>query len=151
MKNLYKLKPIGIVHSSLKTKEEAIKSKTDENIGEIEIFKEYGEGLNDIDGFSHIVVIFWMHKSSFRSLKVRPIFYPNKLRGVFATKHPDRPNPIGITVVELLKRKRNILKVKGIDMVDGTPVLDIKPYTKSYQKVPTKFGWFPKKGITNNG
>ncbi len=151
MKNLYKVKAIGIIHSNLKTREEAIKSKADENIGEIEILKEYENGLNDIDGFSHIVVVFWMHKFSFRSLRVRPIYHPNKLRGVFATKHPDRPNPIGITVVELLKRKKNILKVKGIDMINGTPVLDIKPYTKSYQKVPTKLGWLPKKNNTISG
>lgn len=141
MKKFYKVKPIGIVHFKLKTREELINSKIDENIGEIEIFKEYKKGLCDIDGFSHIAVIFWMHKSSFQSLKVRPIFHPDKLRGVFATRHPDRPNPIGLTIVELLERKGNILKVKGVDMIDGTMVVDIKPYTKSCQKVATKFGW----------
>jgi len=141
MNNSYKVKPIGIVHSSFKTRKEVIDSTIDENVGEIEIFKEYEDGLSDLGGFSHIVVIFWMHKSSFRSLKVQPIYHPEKLRGVFATRHPDRPNPLGITVVELLERKGNILKVKGVDMINGTPILDIKPYTKSSQKVPTKFGW----------
>ncbi len=141
MNNSYKVKPIGIVHSSFKTGKEVINSKTNENVGEIEIFKEYEDGLSDLGGFSHIVVIFWMHKSSFRSLKVQPIYHPEKLRGVFATRHPDRPNPLGITIVELLERKGNILKVKGVDMIDGTPILDIKPYTKRDQKVPAEFGW----------
>jgi len=63
------------------------------------------------------------------------------LHGVFATKHPDRPNPLGLTIVELSERKGNRLKVKGIDMIEGTPVLDIKPYTLSYAKIPTSFGW----------
>lgn len=141
MNNSYKVKPIGIVHSSFKTGKEVINSKTNENVGEIEIFKEYEDGLSDLGGFSHIVVIFWMHKSSFRSLKVQPIYHPEKLRGVFATRHPDRPNPLGITIVELLERKGNILKVKGVDMIDGTPILDVKPYTKRDQKVPAEFGW----------
>lgn len=141
MNEFYRIKPIGIIRSSLKTREEVIDSEIDENMGEIEIFEEYEEGLSDLDGFSHIVIVFWMHISSFESLKVRPIYHPEKLRGVFATMHPDRPNPIGLTIVELLERRRNLLRVKGIDMVDGTPILDIKPYTKSYRKVPTKFGW----------
>ena len=141
MNNSYKVKPIGIVHSSFKTGKEVINSTIDENVGEIEIFKEYEDGLSDLGGFSYIVVIFWMHKSSFQSLKVQPIYHPEKLRGVFATRHPDRPNPLGITIVELLERIGNILKIKGVDMIDGTPILDIKPYTKSSQKAPTKFGW----------
>jgi tRNA-Thr(GGU) m(6)t(6)A37 methyltransferase TsaA len=97
--------------------------------------------LSDIKDFSHIVVIFWMHRATFDSLKVRPIYHPEKLRGVFATRHPDRPNPIGITVAELLAVRGNKLKVKGIDILDGTPVLDIKPYTKYYSTEPYKCGW----------
>ena len=83
-----------------------------------------------------------MHQSSLQSLKVLPIYYPKKKRGIFATRHPDRPNPIGMTIVELLKLEGNILQVKGIDMIDSTPVLDIKPCIKDHQKVPTKRGWF---------
>lgn len=132
----YKVKPIGIVHSTFKTREEDIYSTLDENIGEIEIFKEYAEGLSDVEGCSHIIVIFWLHKSNFTSLKVRPLHHPEKLRGVFATRSPDRPNPLGMTVVELIEHKGNVLRVKGIDMLDGTPVLDIKPYTK-HEKIDT--------------
>ena len=145
MSVFYKVKPIGVCHSGLKTREEVIDSNTDENIGEIEIYKDYEDGLSDLEGFSHILVIFWMHKASFKSLKVRPLYHPEKLRGVFATRHPDRPNPIGITVVELLERKGNLLKVKGIDMIDGTPVLDIKPVTRRSQRVATRFGWLADK------
>jgi tRNA-Thr(GGU) m(6)t(6)A37 methyltransferase TsaA len=141
MKTIFRLNPIGTVHSKLKTRNDATSSKIDENIGEIEIYKKYENGLTDIEGFSHIVVIFWMHQSSFKSLRVRPIHFPNEIHGVFATKHPDRPNPLGLTVVELSGRKKNVLRVNGIDMIDGTPVLDIKPYTLSHVKIPTKFGW----------
>ena len=78
MKKFYKLKPIGIIHSSLKTREEVINSKIDENVGELEIFKEYEDGLSDLEGFSHIIVIFWMHEASCSSLKVQPIYFPEK-------------------------------------------------------------------------
>lgn len=146
MKKLYKVRPIGVIHSSLRIEEEVIHSKMDENVGQIEIFKEYEEGLKDIDGFSHIIVIFWMHTSSFKSLLVRPIYHPERLRGVFATRHPERPNPIGLTVVKLLKRNKNILTVKGVDIIDGTPVLDIKPYTERDKKDCAKSGWIEEAG-----
>jgi formylmethanofuran dehydrogenase subunit E len=116
-------------------------SNKDENVAEIEIFAEYAGGLDDIEGFSHIILLCWMHKATFRSLKVTPLYHPEKDRGVFATRHPNRPNPIAITTLELLERKGGILKVKGIDMLDGTPVLDIKPYTRRNGKPGAKFGW----------
>lgn len=141
MPDSYSIKAIGIVHSRFNTREEVINSTADNRIGEIEIFKEYEVGLSDLEGFSHIIVIFWMHKSHFRSLKVRPLYHPEKLRGIFATRHPDRPNPVGFTVVELLKRRGRTLRVKGIDMLDGTPVIDVKPYTRGDQVCPTRLGW----------
>ncbi len=137
----YEVKPIGVVHSRFKTREEDIYSTLDENIGEIEIFKEYAEGLSDLEGCSHIIVIFWLHKSNFTSLKVRPLHHPEKLRGVFATRSPDRPNPLGMSVVRLIEHKGNVLKVKGMDMLDGTPVLDIKPYTKREKIDTAECGW----------
>jgi tRNA-Thr(GGU) m(6)t(6)A37 methyltransferase TsaA len=141
MERNFQVRSIGLVHSAFKTKEEARDCGTKENIGEIEIFEEYQQGLSDLKDFSHIVILFWMHKSKFDSLKVRPIYHPEKLRGVFATRHPDRPNPIGMSIVELLDVKGNRLKARGIDMLDGTPVLDIKPYTEYYRKEPYKCGW----------
>jgi tRNA-Thr(GGU) m(6)t(6)A37 methyltransferase TsaA len=141
MEEHFQIRPIGVTHSSLKTRQDAKDCNTKENVGEIEIFEEYQQGLSDLGGFSHIVVIFWMHKAKFESLKVRPIFHPERLRGVFATRHPDRPNPIGITIAELIEVKGNKLEIKGFDMLDGTPVLDIKPYTEYYIKEPYKRGW----------
>ncbi|KPK64613.1 hypothetical protein AMJ83_02105 [candidate division WOR_3 bacterium SM23_42] len=142
---VFELKPIGVVHSQFKSREEIANSNKDENVGTIEISSDYANGLDDIDGFSHIIIICWMHKSTYHSLKVRPIYHPEKLRGIFATRHPDRPNPIAITVLELLERKENILKVKGIDLLDGTPVLDIKPYTRRDRKDNAEFGWLSEK------
>lgn len=139
------LQPIGVVHSGFKTREEVQRTDKDENVGEIEIFSEYADGLDDIEGFSHIILLCWMHKSIFRSLKVTPLYHPEKDRGVFATRHPDRPNPIAITTVKLLERKGNVLKVSGIDMLDETPVLDVKPYTRRDGKPGAKFGWLSEK------
>jgi tRNA-Thr(GGU) m(6)t(6)A37 methyltransferase TsaA len=137
----FQVKPIGIVHSGFSSRREARDKTTAESIGEIEIFKEFEEGLADLNDFSHILVLFWMHKAKCGALKVKPIYHPEKLRGLFSTRHPDRPNPIGVTVVEILAIKGNVMKVKGIDMIDGTPVLDIKPYTEYYRKDPRKCGW----------
>lgn len=141
MEEAFRVRPVGVVHSQCKTGEQARDADMRESIGEIEIFEEFLQGMSDLKDFSHIVVIFWMHRAGFDSLKVRPIYHPEKLRGVFATRHPDRPNPIGITIVELLNVRGNRLKVKGVDMLDGTPVLDIKPYTEYYRREPYKSGW----------
>lgn len=139
-----KLKPTGVIHSPFQTKEDAIRGKGKETIGEVEVFKEFEQGLEDIDGFSHIIIVWLFHRSGGYSLKVKPLHYEG-LCGVFATRHPNRPNPLGVTAVELVKRKGNILKVKGIDTIDGTPLLDIKPYTRSDRKENTKFGWLEEK------
>lgn len=141
MEDHFQLTQIGIVHSEFTSRREAREHTTAESIGKIEIFKEFQEGLSDLEHFSHILVLFWMHKAKGVSLKVKPIYHPEKERGVFSTRHPDRPNPIGITVVEILEIKGNVMKVQGIDMIDGTPVLDIKPYTEYYIKEPHKCGW----------
>jgi tRNA-Thr(GGU) m(6)t(6)A37 methyltransferase TsaA len=136
------IKPIGIIHSPFKHREDTpIQPSRSDAIGEIEVFKEYQEGLEDIEGFSHIILIYWFHKSRGHRLKVKP-FLDEKLRGLFATRAPRRPNQIGLSVVRLLRRKENILSVKGIDVIDGTPLLDIKPYVpdfESYEKI--KIGW----------
>lgn len=111
------------------------------DIGEIEVFKEYLEGLKDIEGFSHIILIFHMHLVKGSKLKVTP-FLDTQERGIFATRAPARPNPIGFSVVELVEVKENILKVKGVDIVDGTPLLDIKPFVKVFDVRETRRnGW----------
>lgn len=144
-----KLEPIGIIHSPFKKKED-IESKKyadsrgfDSVQGELEIFREYEEGLKDVEGFSHLVVLFSLHKSKGYKLHTKPLL-EDTLRGVFATRSPNRPNSIGMTVVKVLERNRNRLKVSGVDMMEGTPILDIKPYTSRDQKSPIKLGWLKK-------
>jgi tRNA-Thr(GGU) m(6)t(6)A37 methyltransferase TsaA len=123
------LTPIGFVKNSIKEPEiEDWRTVTSEII----IKEDLKEALNRIDEFSHIIVIYWMHKlpPSQRSIrKVHPkANHTLPLVGVFASRSPARPNPIGITTVKLLECRDNVLKVIGLDAVDGTPVLDIKPY-----------------------
>lgn len=147
MQDDFKLKPIGVIHSVYKTRDEVTRSKRGDVISRIELFKEYEEGLCDVEGFSHIIVVAWMHQSDFRRLKVKPLHFPEESRGVFATRHPDRPNPIGLSVVELVARKGNVLEVKGLDMLEGTPVIDIKPYTEGDRKAVARLGWLTDRGI----
>ena len=123
------LTPIGFVKNSIKEpKREDWQTVTSEII----INEDLKEALSRIDEFSHIIVIYWMHKvpPSQRSvIKVHPKANPDlPLVGVFASRSPARPNPIGITTVKLLERRDNVLKVIGLDAIDGTPVLDVKPY-----------------------
>jgi tRNA-Thr(GGU) m(6)t(6)A37 methyltransferase TsaA len=123
-----KFKPIGVIHSPFKSVLEAPRWGTlTEEEGEIEVFLEYEEGLEGIEKYSEIEVIFVFHKSREPKLKVKPP-HDTEERGIFATRGPVRPNPIGLTVMELLERKGRFLRVKNIDMIDGTPVLDIKPH-----------------------
>ncbi len=139
-------KPIGIVHSPFKAKEDIKKSRCidprgfDNIQGELELYKEFEEGLQDIDGFSHIILIFAFHKSEESKLHAHPPF-DDKRRGVFSTRSPNRPNSIGVTVLKLLGRQGNVLKVSGVDMIEGTPIMDIKPYTPREQKSDARFGW----------
>lgn len=109
--------------------------------GTVEIFTEYLEGLNDLDGFSHIYLIYHFHKSTEVKLTAKP-FLDNSYRGLFSTRLPFRPNFIGFSIVKLLKRKDNILFVEDVDILDGTPLLDIKPYVNRFDKIDNvKCGW----------
>lgn len=137
-----KIKPIGIIHSPFKNKKETpiqpFKSKA---IGKVEVYKKYEKGLRDIEGFSHLILVYRFHKSRGFKLLVKP-FLDNELRGLFATRAPRRPNQIGISVVRLLNIKNNILTVRGIDALDNTPLLDIKPYVPEFAaKTRVKVGW----------
>jgi len=144
------VKPIGLVHSPFKKKEDIKPEKYvhpqgfDDIEGELEIFKEYEQGLADTEGFSHLILIFAFHLSEGYSLMANP-FLDQKPRGLFATRSPFRPNPIGLTVVKLIARNGNILRVSGLDVVEGTPILDIKPYTPRDQKSELKLGWLSDK------
>ena len=137
-----RVKPIGIIRTPFKRKEDApIQPSRSSACGEVEVFKKYEEGLEDIEGFSHIILIYQFHKSEGYSLKVKP-YLDDNLRGLFATRAPRRPNQIGLSVVKLLKRKKNILFIESIDVLEGTPLLDIKPYVPDfYPKENVTIGW----------
>ena len=145
-KHSLELKPIGIIHSPHKnTRAAPYQGYKSEEISQIEIFKEFEEGLQDIEGFSHIIVIYWFQKSQGYHLLVKTP-WDDSLHGLFTTRSPHRPCPLGLTVVELVAREKNILKVKGLDAIDGTPLLDIKPYIPGVdERSAAKPGWLQDK------
>jgi tRNA-Thr(GGU) m(6)t(6)A37 methyltransferase TsaA len=138
-----KFKPIGVIHSPYKRSGEspiqgALRPEVE---GLIEIFPEYQEGLKDIDNFSHLVILYFFHLSRGYSLLAKP-YLGDALRGIFAIRSPHRPNPIGFSVVRLLGREKNVLKVSEIDILDGAPLLDIKPYVPQFDcRTEAKAGW----------
>jgi len=129
-----KLNPIGVVHSPFKEPSGVPKDSIDgmNYQGTVEIFPQYKDGLKDLDGFSHIIILFYFHKSEYYHLISKP-YLDDHPRGVFATRSPHRPNLIGLSVVKLLRIDENIIYVRGIDMIEGTPVLDIKPYIPEFE------------------
>jgi tRNA-Thr(GGU) m(6)t(6)A37 methyltransferase TsaA len=135
-------KPIGIIHTPFKTTQGVPNQPTaGKNVeGFIEIFPEYIEGLHDLEGFSHLILIYHFHLSVGYALRVKP-FMHDRLRGVFATRSPRRPNPIGMSVVRLTKVTERRIYVKGLDIVDGTPVLDVKPYIPDDRQKVERIGW----------
>jgi tRNA-Thr(GGU) m(6)t(6)A37 methyltransferase TsaA len=115
--------------------------------GEIHINNELKDGLKDLEGFSHLSLVYYLHKVNSYSLKVKP-FLDNEFHGIFATRSPKRPNPIGISVVELSSIKDNVIHIKNVDILNKTPLLDIKPYVPQlYEETckNLKVGWFEEK------
>ena len=140
---LIRYRPIGIIHSPFKTPEGTpIQPTGAKDVeGSIEIFPEYTAGLDDLTGFSHIFLIYHFHLSKKFSLKVTP-FLDNRQRGLFATRAPSRPNPIGLSVVRLVDITDGTLMVKDIDVVNGTPLLDVKPYVPGFDvRKVDRIGW----------
>ena len=144
-----KFKPIGTIYTPFKTKENMpIQGKGANNIkGTIQLKKKYTEGLQDLNGFSHIYLIYHLHKSFNYNLLVTP-FLDDKKHGVFATRAPKRPNAIGISVVKLISISKNYIEIEGVDMLNKTPLLDIKPYVPEFDCFETeKIGWLTNKSI----
>jgi tRNA (adenine37-N6)-methyltransferase len=134
---------IGLVHSPFKTMEGTPiqPSRAKNTRGTVELFAEYAAGLSDLDGFSHIILLCHLHKSRPYRLQVTP-FLDVKPRGLFATRAPNRPNPIGLSVVRLIRIDDNLLHIEGVDMLDQTPVLDIKPYVGEFDhRDDLRMGW----------
>jgi tRNA (adenine37-N6)-methyltransferase len=135
-------RPIGFVRSPHKNTREIPKGlgAKHEAEGVLEILPEFQLGLTDIEGFSHLIVLWEFDRSKgFELLGTPPS--DDRPHGVFATRSPMRPNPIGLTVVELLRREGPLLRVRGLDMLDGTPILDIKPYLSNVPLEGLRRGW----------
>lgn len=116
--------------------------------GTIEVFEKFHPGLKDLDGFSHIILLYHFHYSHRFNLRVVP-FLDTEPRGVFATRAPKRPNPIGLSVVQLDKIEDGVLSIRNVDILDGTPLLDIKPYVPEFDaQVKVRTGWLEKTGKT---
>jgi tRNA-Thr(GGU) m(6)t(6)A37 methyltransferase TsaA len=139
--------PIGTIYTPFKTKKGMpIQSKGAMGIkGQIILNENLVAGLADLDGFSHIILIYYFHESAGFELKIIPFLDETK-RGVFSTRAPSRPNSIGISVVRLLNIEKNILNIENVDMIDGTPLLDIKPYIPDFDiHEIDKCGWLENK------
>jgi len=142
----FAMRPIGVIHSPFHEPEstpiQAIRSQA---VGMVEVFPQYSQGLRGLAEFSHIFLIYAFHRSDGYSLLVKP-FLDDDQHGLFATRHPRRPNPIGFSVVRLSKIEDNLLTVEGIDVLDKTPLLDIKPYVPDFdQRDEVQTGWYSRR------
>ena len=135
--------PIGIIHTPF-TKPEGMPIQPAGAVGvqgTVEIFEEFRPGLKDLEGFSHLILLYHFHRSRSFKLQVVP-YMDTELRGLFATRAPRRPNPIGLSVVKLERIEDEILFVCNVDMLEGTPLLDIKPYVPDFDAAGTiRAGW----------
>jgi len=145
------LEPIGVIHSEHQDPGQTPiqPSFALGSPGRVEVFPELAEALDDIDGFSHLHLIYWLHRAAeiasaiagSSPLKVVP-FLDDAPRGVFATRAPVRPNPLGLSLVRLVERQHADLLVEDLDVLDGTPLLDIKPYVARFDvRLETRSGW----------
>lgn len=142
-------RPIGLVHSPLVTRgTPPVQSSLSQEEGTIEIFPEYQAGLRDIEGFSHLIILSHFNQAEKRALTEQPLLDGEAHHGIFATRHFNRPNPIGISYVALAGIRDGTLFVNGIDLLDGTPVLDIKPYIPAFDSIPAAVsGWVTKEHV----
>ena len=141
--NTILLTPIGLIHSPFQepaeTPIQAVRSTAE---GWIEVFPEFAPGLQDVEGFSHLYLIYQFHRSQRTELLVEP-FLDDTKHGIFAVRHPDRPNHLGLSVVELIGVNNNRLEIRGVDVLDGTPLLDIKPFVPVFDdRQGVRSGWY---------
>lgn len=137
------LKPIGVIRSPFQEKDQTpIQPNRSQARGQVELFPEYEDGLADLEGFSHIYLLYVFHRSSGFELKVKP-FLDDLCHGLFSTRYPRRPNQLGLSIVELLSRNSRFLEISGVDVLDDTPLLDIKPYVPEFDiRTDTRVGWY---------
>lgn len=136
-------RPIGVIHSDHFEQEETpIQGIFNPSVGEVEVYPEFAAGLADIGSFSHLFLLYHFHRATGANLTQKPFLDGQKERGIFAIRHFNRPNPIGLSIVELVEVRGNILVVRGVDVLDGTPLLDIKPYVHQFDhRDGVKSGW----------
>lgn len=137
------LKTIGTIHSPFQQLADMpIQPSGAAGIeGRIELLPEYAAGLKDLDGFSHLIVLYHFHRVTRAELIVTP-FLDQRQHGVFATRAPTRPNPIGLSILKLTGIRGNVLDVENIDILDGTPLLDLKPYVPAFDRIEqASSGW----------
>ncbi|MBN2148112.1 MAG: tRNA (N6-threonylcarbamoyladenosine(37)-N6)-methyltransferase TrmO [Anaerolineales bacterium] len=139
----FTMKPIGIIYSPFKDKAQTpIQPNRSQAVGQVEVYSKFAGGLEGLEGFSYIFLLYAFHQSSGYTLQVQP-FLDHELHGLFATRHPCRPNPIGLSIVRLLACHDNILEIEGVDVLDGTPLLDIKPYVPDFDvRTDVQTGWY---------
>ena len=139
----FTFEPIGIIHTPFTEKTETpIQPPRSTAAGRVEVYPAFSAGLQDIEGLSHLILLYVFHQAADYSLSVKP-FLDDQEHGVFATRYPCRPTPIGLSIVELTGRENNTLIVQGIDVLDGTPLLDIKPYVPDFdQRTAVRTGWY---------
>ena len=138
-----RFRPIGIIHTPFKEQNGTpIQPRRSNGAkGRIELYPEFAEGLSDLDGFSHIILLYYFHLSDGYKLSVIP-YLDTRTRGLFATRAPRRPNPLGLSIVQLERVTDCQLDVIGVDILDGTPLLDIKPYIPEFDFIPKcSTGW----------
>ncbi len=140
------MRPIGEIHSPFTDKGDTpIQPSRSTARGQVEVYSAYAAGLRDLDGFSHIILLYAFHRSDNYTLVVKP-FLDDQERGLFATRYPARPNPIGLSIVRLLAVYDQVLEIEGVDMLDGTPLLDIKPYIPDFDaQTDVRPGWYETK------
>jgi tRNA-Thr(GGU) m(6)t(6)A37 methyltransferase TsaA len=137
-------RPIGIIYTPFTRKEDTpVQASYSSAEGRVVVYPEYSAGLEGVEGFSHLILLYLWHQAPQQvSLRVKPFLGEHEV-GLFATRYPCRPNPIGLSVVRLLERRDNELLIRGVDMLDGSPLLDIKPYIPDFDVHPAeRTGWY---------
>lgn len=142
------MQPVGVIHTPFTEKKETpIQSARTQARGQVEVYPEFAAGLDGVEGFTYLILLYVWHCADDYALHVRP-FLDDQEHGLFATRYPCRPNPIGLSVVRLIGRDGNRLEFEGADMLDGTPLLDIKPYVPDFDvRGEARTGWYERRSL----
>ena len=138
------MEPIGVIHTPFTNRASTpIQPARSQALGQVEVFPKFAPALQGLEAFSHITLLWIFHQAEEYNLLVIP-YLDDTLRGLFATRYPARPNPIGLSTVRLRKVENHILEIEGVDMLEGTPLLDIKPYVPEFDipAQPVTTGWY---------